>query len=84
MGGKVQGAELASSEARASLLSGDTEEQSRWAEGKDLNGRDTLTDGYKTLPIAGHAALSATGPAWTPLLRQHAYSAQHRRKVGFY
>lgn len=57
----MQGAELASSEARASLLSGDTEEQSRWAEGKDLNDRDTLTDGYKTLPTAGHGQCHGTG-----------------------
>lgn len=53
--GEAQGAETAPSEARASLLPKDTEEQSGWATGKDLSSHDTLTDGCQSLPTPGHS-----------------------------
>lgn len=46
--GVVQGAEPVASEARASLLSGDTEGQSGQAKGKDLRSPNILTNGFKS------------------------------------
>ena len=51
----------APSEARASMFSGDTEEQSRQAKGNDLGSHNSLTGGYKALLAPHHPATSTTG-----------------------